>query len=253
MSEKATRPMRVCESISCWITFVIVRFASGLMLRETSSTSIPPVLPGTRPRSAAARLRPVSIAATTRPTSTTAKVMRSSSVRRAAGASVAVVPIGIVAPRRRPKAPTRRRRREAVRASLAGPPDTPSWVADRSKSRPKRLSVSIRPLFDHLADVEGQRLRQRRQRRRLRPRELLGDEGEVGLAAPRQLVREQLERLALVRRLRLGALDEHDCALQRAKPAQPQRARDHEAQQREQREREQQPADDEEDETQRVR
>src|SRR5512132_2393459 len=214
MSENATRPMRVCESISCCRTFVIVRFASGLMLLETSSTSTPPVFPGTRPRLAAARLRPVSIAATTRPTSTTAKVMRSSSVRRAAGARVAVVPIGIVAPR-------------------------------------KRLSVSIRPLFDHLADVERERLRQRRQRRRLRPRQLFGDEGKVWLAAPPELVGEQLERLALLRRLRLGALDEHDRALQRAEPAQPQFAGEHEAPEREQRECEEQAADEEEDESQR--
>src|SRR5438093_2747185 len=196
MSENATRPIRVCESISCCSTFVIGLFASGLMLRETSSTSIPPTPPGTRPRSAAALLLPVSVAATTSAISSAPSAMRSTSVRRTAGPMVAVVAIGIVGPR-----------------------------ADLSNLR----SVAIRPLGDDLADVERERLGQRGQRRRLRPRQLLRDDRELRLAAASELVREQLEGFPLLRRLGRRSLDEHDGALQRAEPAQPQLPGQHEA------------------------
>src|SRR4051812_49400765 len=185
MSENATSPMRAFESINCWRTIVIVRFASGLMLRETSSTTMPPTPPGTSPRPASARLRPVSTAATTRPISTTARTRRITSVRRTAGARSAVVAIGTAGPRT-----SRRRLRTAS-------------------------SVPIGPLFDHAPDVERQRLGQRRQRRRLGPRKLLGGHRELRLAGSRELVRQELERLAPLRRLGGRALDEHECALQR--------------------------------------
>src|SRR5438034_7669339 len=220
MSENATRPMRVCESISCCSTFVIVRFASGLMLRETSSTSMPPPPPGTRPRSAAALLLPVSVAATTSAISSAPSAMRSTSVRRTAGPMVAVVAIGIVGPR----------------AALS-----------------RLRSLAIRPLGDDLADVERERLGQRGQRRRLRPRELLRDDRELRLTAARELVGEQFERLPLLGRLGRRPLDEHDRALQWAKPAQTQLPGQHEADEREQPECEQQRRGDEEHEPQSVR
>src|SRR3954471_63429 len=156
MSENATRPIRVCDAINCSSAFVIVRFASGLMLRETSSTSIPPTPPGTRPFSAAALLLPVSVAATTSPTNSAPSPTRSSNVRRTAGAIVAVVAIGMVGPLE-------------LLSSLR--------------------SVSIRPLGDDAANVERERLRQRRQRRRLGPRELLRHDRQLGLAASSELVR----------------------------------------------------------------
>src|SRR5262245_17265157 len=190
------------------------------MLRETSSTSIPPTPPGTRPLSEAALLLPVSTAATTSAIRRTPSATRSSSVRRTAGAIVAVVAIGIVGPR-------------AALRSLR--------------------SVPIRPLRDDLAHVDRERLRQRRQRRRLGPGQLFGDESELGLAAARELVREQLERLALLRRLGRSPLDEDDRALERAEHAEAQLARQDEADQREQPEREQQPGCDEQHEPQRVR
>src|SRR5919201_5416162 len=140
-------------------TFAIVRFASALMLRETSSTSIPPCAPDRSPRAAAALPRSVWLAATTKPISTSATRICANSVRRAAGLSGAVVAIGIAAPR-------------------------------------IRLSVSIGPLFDDAADVNGERLRQRRQRRRLRPRQLARHDRQLGLSVTRQLAPKRLQRLA---------------------------------------------------------
>src|SRR5436305_5350010 len=157
MSENATRPMRARELIRLCRTAVIVRFDSGLMLRETSSTTTPPESPESRPLAAAALPRPVSLAPTASPTSTAANSTRNASVRRTAGASSRVVASGIVGPRR--------------------------FLS----------SVPIRPLFDHTADVEGERLRHCRQWSRLAPRELTRDERELGLAVVRELARKQLE------------------------------------------------------------
>src|SRR5204862_7893918 len=121
---------------------------------------------GCRPLAAAVLLLPVSAAATTSAISSAPSAMRRSSVLRTAGPIVAVVAIGTVGPR-----------------------------AARSRLR----SVPIRPLGDDLADVQCERLRQRRQRRRLGPRQLLRDERQLRLAAPRKLVREELDRLSLLR------------------------------------------------------
>ena len=151
MSENATRPIRVCAWISRCSTAVIVRFDSGLMLRDTSSTSTPPDLPDSSPRAAAALLRPVSVAATARPISAAPNRMRSRSVRRTAGPSSAVVASGITEPR--------------ILLS----------------------SLSIRPLLDRAAHVERQGLRGGGQRRGLGPCELTGEQGQLRLAAARQL------------------------------------------------------------------
>src|SRR5205823_9439001 len=180
MSEKATSPIRVRAWMRLCRTAVIVRFDSGLMLRETSSTSTPPEPPGSRPRAAAALLRPVSLAATTSPISTAANKTRRKSVRRTAEANSAVVASGIAGPRR------------------------------------LLSSMPIRPLLDHPAHVERQRLRDGRQRSRLPPCELARDERQLGLAAVRELSGEQLERLALFPRVAWRALDQEHRSLERA-------------------------------------
>src|SRR5204862_1763919 len=203
MSENATRPMRARELIRLCRTAVIVRFDSGLMLRETSSTTTPPESPESRPLAAAALPRPVSLAPTASPTSTAANSTRNASVRRTAGASSRVVASGIVGPR-------------------------------------NLRSVPIRPLFDHVPDVERQRLRHGRQRRRLAPGKLARDERQLGLAAVCELEREQLERLALLRGVARRTLDERDRTLERAEDAEPQPPGLREPQQREQPGREEQ-------------
>src|ERR671925_1629921 len=164
MSENATSPMRVCEEISRCRTAVIVRLDSGLMLRDTSSTSTPPDLPLSRPRAASALLLPVSVAATASASNAAPNRMRRSNVRRTAGRSSAVVASGMTEPR--------------ILLS----------------------SLSIRPLLDDAADVEGQGLRDGGQWRRLGPRQLPRHERELRLTARGQLPGEQLERLALLRR-----------------------------------------------------
>jgi hypothetical protein len=90
MSENATRPMRVCESISCCRTFVIVLVRVGLdCCARRPSTSIPPTSarhePAVRGRLALTRLRSP---ATTSPISSAPSPMRSTQCRRTAGASV---------------------------------------------------------------------------------------------------------------------------------------------------------------------
>src|SRR5205823_1119698 len=183
MSENATSPIRVRDWIRLCRTAVIVRFDSGLMLRETSSTTTPPDSPGSRPLAAAALLRPVSLAPTARPINAAANAMRSASVRRTAGVSSRVVARGIVGPR--------------------------SFLS----------SVTIRPLFDHAADVECQRLRHGGQGGRLGPRELARDERQLRLAAVRKLARELLECLAFLRRVARRTLDQQDRPLERAQDA----------------------------------
>src|SRR5438105_13682752 len=187
------------------------------MLRETSSTSTPPDLPLSSPRAASALPRPVSVAATASPTSAAPKAMRTTSVRRTARPSSAVVASGITAPR--------------IRLSR----------------------MSVRPLVDHAADVERQRLGGGWERRRLGPRELAGQERQLGLAASRQLPREQLERLPLLRRALVRALDEHDGPLERTEDTETELADPHEAQQREEAGREQQARGDEQQRAQQAR
>src|SRR5438552_7718429 len=183
MSENATSPIRVHARIRLCKTAVIVRFDSGLMLRETSSTSTPPDPPGRRPLAAAALLRPVSLAPIASPISAAAKSTRNASVRCTAGVSSAVVASGIAGPRRR------------------------------------LSNVAIRPLLDHAAHVERQRLGGGRQRSRLPPCELARDQCQLRLAAVRKLAREQLERLALLGRVARRTLDQHHGALERTEHA----------------------------------
>src|SRR5580765_8697111 len=192
MSENATSPSRLCDLISCCNTLVIVRFASGLMLRDTSSTSMPVPPPGKSPRAAAALLRPVSLASSASTISTTARATRRTSVRRAGPASSAVVASGIAGPR--------------VRAGSG------------------LRAMSVRPLLDQTPDVQRQRLSGCRDRRRLRPGELTGNEGQLALAATSQLAGQQLECLAFRSCVfpGFGPLDKPDRTLEGARERQPQ-------------------------------
>src|SRR5919204_5903622 len=92
------------------------------------------------------------------------------------------------------------------RIALASSPASATGIPVR---RSGRSIMSVPPRGDRLADVAGQRARQRRLGHWLRPCQLRRGPGQLAFAASPQLGREQLQRLSLGREVAPAARPLH--------------------------------------------